>query len=228
MKYLFFIYALLFASMVIADTSAPFPIFLKTGFSSVVEFNESPSQIVLGDTRSFQVEKLNKSLAVRSNISNSQSNMFVYFNGKEPYIFILTSSDDASPTFYKKFDFPVKKVAPPKPVINYATRKRSIRIVSSVFDSKKDALNVEVLFAADSTAKISPTWEKARIRYKGKEIKPKELWSEREVVQKDSLVKARFAFLRPDIPRSLRDVSFAIPIKESNSIALLKFPMRSK
>jgi len=228
MKYLFFIYAILYGAFVCAEPLAPFPIFLKSGFSSVIEFNEAPSQVVLGDAQSFQIEKLNKSLAIRSNNPNTQSNLFVYFNGKEPYIFILTSSDDAEPTFYKKFDFPAKKIKNQRSFVKSFKRKRSISIVSSVFDSKKDTLIIEVLFSADSTSKISPIWENARIRYKTKEIKPKELWSERQVVQKDSAVKARFVFVRPDIPRNLKDVLFAIPTKESKTLVQIKFPTRSK
>lgn len=228
MKYLFFIYTLLAASLAIAEPLAPFPLFLKSGFSSVIEFNESPSQVVLGDAQGFQIEKLNKSLAIRSHVSNAQSNMFVYFNGKEPYIFILTSSDESDPTFYKKFDFPKKIVTPINPMAKPSVRKRSVVITSSVFDSKKDLLTVEVLFSADSTSKMSPVWDKTRLKYKGKEIKPKELWSERETVQKDSSVRSRFVFAKPDIPRNLKDVYFSIPTKEAKQNIQIKFPARSK
>lgn len=226
MKYLFVIYSVLYATSLLANTQAPFPLFLKSGFSSVIEFNETPSQVVLGDTQSFQIEKLNKSLAIRANNPNASSNMFVYFNGKEPYIFILTASDDAEPTFYKKMDFPKLKAPPPKPAP--ILKKKFIGITSSVFDLKKDVLIVEVLLRADSTAKITPTWEKVRLKYKNKEIKPKELWSEREVVQKDSYIKARFTFVRPDIPKNMKDVLLMIPTKESKISVQIKFQARSK
>lgn len=225
MRYLFFVYTLLYATTLLANTTAPFPLFLKTGFSSVIEFNEVPTQVVLGDSQSFQIEKLNRSLAIRTNNPNTSSNMFVYFNEKEPYVFILTSSDEAEPTFYKKMDFPKAKPLPPK-IVAPSTKKKFIGITSSHFDTKKDLLTVEVLLRADATSKITPSWERIRLKYKGKELKPKELWSEREVVQKDALVKARFSFIRPDIPKSMKDVLLIIPTKESKTASQLKFSNR--
>lgn len=228
MKFLLFIYFILYTTSLLANTSAPFPLFLKTGFSSVIEFNAIPSQVVLGDTKSFQVERLNKSLAIRSNTSEATSNLFVYFNNQEPYIFTLTSSDEAEPTFYKKFDFPdVQKKSNPQvtiPIKKVATT----RVLSAVFDRKKDALNIEIILAAPSKSKVSPEWEKTRLKVGKQEIKPNELWSEREVVQKDSSVKARFQFLKPDIPRNLGQSILNLYTKESKKPIQLKVIARSK
>lgn len=56
------LFALLIPSLATATTlnPAPFPIFLKSGFSSVVEFDDAPTRVVLGDGQSFQVEKLDR------------------------------------------------------------------------------------------------------------------------------------------------------------------------
>src|SRR5476651_1017859 len=81
----------------------PFPVFLKAGFSSVLEFEEVPVRVVLGDGQSFQVEKVERSLVVRTLSPYAASNMFVYFKDTAPRLFVLTASEDANPTYYKKF-----------------------------------------------------------------------------------------------------------------------------
>lgn len=224
MKNFIVIGTLFIGSIAFANTTAPFPLFLKSGFSSVIEFNEAPSQVVLGDTQSFQIEKLNRSLAIKCNNPNTSSNMFVYFNGKEPYIFILTSSDEAEPTYYKKFDFPEVKIPAPKP--KKVVRKKSFLVKSAKFNSKKDLLTIDVQITADASSKITPTWHKVRLLYGKKEIKPKELWSEREIIQKDSVVKARFSFLKPDLPRNLKGVILSIPTSETKAAVQIKFSGR--
>ena len=48
----------LFSSMANASDApmTPFPVFLKVGYSSILEFEETPQQVVLGDSKSFQIE----------------------------------------------------------------------------------------------------------------------------------------------------------------------------
>src|SRR4051794_22875125 len=94
-------------------SSAPFPVFLKSGFSTVLEFEEIPTRVVLGDAQSFQVEKLDKSIVIRTLAPYAVGNMFVYFRSKETQLFILSASEDAEPTYYKKFEAPT---ALPKPI----------------------------------------------------------------------------------------------------------------
>lgn len=226
MTNLIFIGILLSSSIVCAGTTAPFPLFLRSGFSSVIEFNEAPTQVVLGDSQSFQVEKLNRSLAIKCINPNTSSNLFVYFNGKEPYVFLLTASDEAEPTYYRKFDFPEK--TPPLEKPKRAALKRSFLVKSAVFSSKKDSLIVNVQINADSSEKISPLWNKARLHTGKNKIKPSVLWSEREVVQKDSSVKAKFTFLKPDVPRHLKGVVLTIPIKEQGTPVEIKLSGRLK
>lgn len=229
MKYLLFIYSILYVTSLLATTSSsPFPLFLKAGFSSVLEFEEIPTQIVLGDTQSFQVEKLNRSLVVKAVNPNTSSNMFVYFKDKTPQIFILTASDEAEPIYYKKFESTSKKDLTPQLSRKPVARKRSTTVLSTAFNDKKDSFVTEVLVSADSTASVAPNWKLVRLKFKGKEIKPKELWSERNVVQKDSQVKARFSFVKPDIPRNLKDVTLVIPLKDSRNPVTLKFVVRSR
>ena len=97
--------AILFSQMAFAMNVGPttFPVFLKEGFSSILEFEEAPTQVVLGDQNLFQIEKLNRSIIIKPLTAYATTNMFVYFKGKETKLFILTASEETEPTYYKKF-----------------------------------------------------------------------------------------------------------------------------
>lgn len=205
----------------------PFPIFLKQGFSSVLEFEEYPTQVVIGDSRSFQVEKLKKSVVIRALSPYAASNMFVYFKTKKPKLFILTSSEDANPTYYKKFEtvIPKKIKTTPRKKKKY---KRSTRLLKSSFDKRKDYLTLEIQITADSTEILKPKWNLVRLYHKKRAIAPFKLWSERKTVQKDSKVKARFIFAKPNVPRNLKNVSLIIPLKGHLNPVVLPMPTRLK
>ena len=97
-----FLFVLLYSTQLLADPipAVPFPVFLRQGFSSVLEFEEAPTRVVLGDTQNFQVEKLDKSLILKTLVPYATTNMFAYFREKDPKIFILTASeDDVRPDF---------------------------------------------------------------------------------------------------------------------------------
>ncbi len=194
--------------------TTPLPISLKFGYSSVLEFDEVPTQVVLGDPRSFQVEKLKHSIVVRPLVDEYTTNMFVYFRKQNPRLFILTVNSDVEPTLYKKFES--MKLIAEKKMKKVARQKRYQRkttIRNSYFDKNKDFLTVEIAMSADSKASIKPLWEKTRLRYKAELLKPEKLWAERQIVQKDSLVKARFVFKRPDLPRNLANTDLLIPLE---------------
>jgi hypothetical protein len=135
--------------------------------------------------------------------------MFVYFKSKAPRLFVLNAAEDAEPTYYKKFE----TIKPPAPKSKPVTRLKSAAYLkSSNFDKKKDHLVVEIAISADNTSKIIPDWNKVRLSYKDLKIEPKSIWSERKEVQKDSAIKARFVFLRPNIPKDLRGTNLIVPI----------------
>lgn len=188
----------------------PIPIFLKSGFSSILEFDEVPIRVVLGDPQSFQVEKLERSLAIKALAFEATSNMFVYFKSIPPKLFILRASDDIEPSYYKKFDTLVVP-KPPKEILTLKKQNLTTKIISAVFDSKKDYLIVEfVVFAG--RRRLLPHWNQARLTFSGKAFSPVKLWSERKDVQKDTQVRARFIFYRPNIPKDLLKVSLIIPL----------------
>ena len=201
----------LFANASISPT--PFPVFLKEGFSSILEFEESPTQVVLGDQNLFQVEKLGRSIVIKPLIPYATTNMFVYFKTKETRLFILTASDDNEPTYFKKFT----TVVPPKPVSSVKAVSirsgRSALVKNSSFDKKKDYLTVDFEISADSKSKIIPDWDRIRLKYKDRHIEPSKVWSERREVQRDSKIKARLIFTKPNIPLDLKGVSMMIPVK---------------
>jgi hypothetical protein len=205
---------LLLPSFAVATTTslAPTPIFLKAGFSAVLEFDDTPTRIVLGDAQSFQVEKLDKSLAVRSLVPYATTNMFVYFKARDPRLFILTASEDAEPTFYRKFVAMANVVTPAKEPLKPVQPKQSVRVLSAKFDGKKDYLTVELEVRANSSGPVKPNWNLARLSYARSTVKPLKLWAERQEVQKDSVVKARFVFAKPNISKNLSGVNLILPV----------------
>lgn len=214
MRYFLAVY--LFASISLGDVPvlAPFPIFLRAGFSTVLEFEEAPTRVVIGDTQNFQIEKLDKSLVVKTLAPFATTNMFVYFKGKETKVFIITASEDAEPTYYRKF---AEVVLPPQPKVAKTSAvivvpKRGLKVISAKFDAKKDYLTVEVNISANSNAGLRPNWELVRLSEGTKSITPMKLWSERKEVQKDSQIRARFIFVKPNVARNLKGVSLVVPV----------------
>lgn len=213
----------IFISQAVAATSlgpVPFPVFLKEGFSSVLEFEEQPTQVVLGDQNQFQVERLNKSVVIKPLSSDAATNMFVYFKTKEPRLFLLKASDDVEPTFYKKFA-PVMS-APASPAVSKPVQSRplspGIHITKVAFDKKKDYLTVDFQIAADSSGKLNPAWDQLKLKIRDRQLGPSKLWSERREVQSNSSIKARLIFTKPDLPPDLSAVSLLIPLKDSKRV----------
>ena len=194
------------------------PLFLKLGFSSVVEFDEDPEKIILGDSQSFQVEKSNKSLVIRSLTNYASSNLFVYFKKHSTQIFSLTSDEDANPTLLKKIylnDLVINAVAPKESKIE-AKKKyiESVKLTKKEFSKAKDYLTLDYVITAGSSSKLEPTWKKIRLRCGKIEIPTYKTWSEREVMQKDTEMKARVIFLRPNIGNDLKKCFLDIPVKD--------------
>ena len=215
MKWLIIIFSQITFAANVSPTT--FPVFLREGFSSILEFEESPTQVVLGDQNLFLVERLGKSIVIKPLTPYATTNMFVYFKAKDTKLFILTASEEAEPTFYKKFDSiisePVEIVKIAKVVRKYP---KGILITSSSYDSKKDYLTVDFIVSADSSGKISPNWDLIRLKYKDKIISPSKLWSERREAQRDSQVNARLIFTKPNVPGDLKGVSIVVPSKKNS------------
>lgn len=207
---------ILISQMALATDISPttFPVFLKEGFSSILEFEEAPSQVVLGDQNLFQVEKLGRSIVLKPLTAYATTNMFVYFKNKDTKLFILTASEEAEPTYYKKFS-DLKPPEPAKPLTAVPKRKfaREVRLTKSDFDKKKDFLTIDLEISADSAGKLAPSWDLIRLKYKDHTLSPSKLWSERREVQRDSSMKARLIFMKPNVPADLKDTSVIVPIK---------------
>jgi hypothetical protein len=193
----------------------PFPIFLRAGFSTVLDFDEAPSKVVLGDTQTFQIEKLGKSLVIKTLVPFATTNLFVYFKQREPKVYLLTASEEAEPTYYKKFS----EVVPPKPapVKSPPARvskvsQRGAQLVSAKFDSKKDYLTIEILISADSKGTIRPAWNLVRLMKGNIALAPRKLWAERRDIQRDSRATARFIFAKPNISRDLKTSLIVVPL----------------
>ncbi len=191
----------------------PFPVFLRAGYSSILEFENSPVRVVLGDSQSFQIERLEKSIVIKTLAPYASTNLFVYFKDSATRLFVLTASEDAQPTYYKKFETP----APPKnsqaTTVSRTPLPRAAWLRSAKFDLKKDYLTVEAEISADSAAVVRPNWPLVRLREGSRTLAPIQLWSERKDVQRDSKVRCRFIFAKPNVKRTLDGVSLVIPLE---------------
>lgn len=199
-----------------AEASLPptsFPLFLRQGFSCVLEFDSVPKRVVIGDLQSFQVEKMEKSLVVRSLVAYASSNMFVYFESGDPRLFVLTASEDAQPTLFQKFEsikVPEKKI---EAKVTARVGQEGIQLISAKFNAQKDYLTVDARITAGSAAAIKPTWELVRLKSGDATAAPIKTWAERKEIQKDANLKARFIFAKPNVRKDLKDVKLILPIQ---------------
>jgi hypothetical protein len=209
-----FLFIILFSSAIASIGPSSFPVFLKEGFSSILEFEEAPTQVVLGDQNLFQVERLNKSIIIKPLSSYATTNMFIYFKTKQPRLILLRASEEAEPTFYKKFESVVPKL-PEKPKVIMPTKyPRGLHLKSKNVDAKKDYVTLDIVIASNSSGKVIPNWDLIRMKHKDSEIRPTKLWSERREVQRDSFLKVRLIFIKPNVPENFKDVSLIVPIKD--------------
>jgi hypothetical protein len=202
-----------------------FPIFLKMGFSSIIDFSEMPIRIVLGDSQSFQIEKMDKSLVLRTLVSYSTTNMFVYFKDAPPQIFTLTADEDANPTIYRKFEvIHTAKTVEQKSVLKnskISKLKRGSFLTEAFWNKEKDYLTIDGFINADSDSILLPKWDLVRLAEGEKRISPFKVWSARKDIQKDSSVKFRFIFLRPNVDKDLKKNIVIIPLQgKSESLHL--------
>lgn len=192
----------------------PLPIFLKAGFSSVIEFDEPPIRVVLGDTQLFQVERVERSLVVRTLAPYAVTNLFVYFREASPKLFVLTASEDAEPSYLLKIvTKELPKLTKAAPVFERSIKMAGVRILRQEFDSKKDYLTLGFQIAADSSEPLKPNWDLVRLRFGKNILTPSKLWAERKDVQRDSRVNARLVFAKPNLPRDLTEVSLVVPLQ---------------
>ncbi len=191
------------------------PIFVKPGFSSVLEFPSTPTQAVIGDANLFQIERLNRSLVIKSLVLEGQSNLLVYFQSGPPKSFILTASEKSEPTFYKKIG--VSVIASPRTRGVAERNYRATQVISKSFDAKKDYLTIEYILVSASGSKAKPDWENIYLKMKDKKTRSHSSWSERKEVQRDTSVRAKVVFQTPDVPRSLAGVSLVLPMLEGGS-----------
>jgi hypothetical protein len=200
-----------------------FPVFTKQGYSSVLEFESPPLQVVIGDKESFQVERMGNSLAIRPLVSEGATNLIVYFSKSEPVLFLLKASDEAEPLLYKKIEkgvsSPVSKASPsPRP----SSIPTSTKVTYARFTAKHDFLVVKAFLVAGKE-RLAIDWSQVHLGFKDKQIKPSSLWAERQEVAQGTSASSRFIFPKPDVPSNLAGVSLVLPLKNSPSKITLKF-----
>ncbi len=211
-----------FSAFASTTNEASFPVFLKIGFSSIIDFNEMPLRVVLGDSQGFQIEKMDKSLVLRTLVPYATTNMFVYFKDAPPQIFTLTADEDANPTVYRKLEVirPIK-VVEQKPSSKTVRLKKGAYLSAASWDKEKDYLTIDGYINADSNAIILPKWDLIRLAAGDKRISPFKVWSARKEIQRDSSVKFRLIFMRPNINKDLNKNFVIIPLQgKSESLHL--------
>ena len=224
------LFFLLFSNLAIAVNLPPIssPIFLKEGFSSILQFDEAPREVVLGDQKAFFVQKLSDSLVIKPLMPNAVSDMFVYFPDEPPRLFVLTANNHNAPTFFKEFTsihapptgfmrpkFGRSRIAPARALRVY---RQMLRVLSAKFSSKKSYLTISAVITANRFRRLKPEWKSVHLEYQGRIILPKKLWSERREIEKDSSIRCRFIFLKPNLSRSMRLVNLVIPLSDKHSL----------
>lgn len=213
MKGLLFSLLLLSVPAEASQSPTSFPLFLRQGFSCVLEFDSAPKRVVIGDLQSFQVEKMEKSLVVRSLVAYASSNMFVYFETGDPRLFVLTASEDAEPTLFQKFEsikLPEKKVEVPK--VSAKAIQEGIQLTSAKFNAQKDYLTVDARITAGSSGVIKPNWDLVRLKGGEVTVAPIKIWAERKEIQRDASLKVRFIFAKPNVRKDLKAVKLILPL----------------
>lgn len=222
MRILIILQLFYFSAFANTTNEASFPVFLKIGFSSIIDFNEMPLRVVLGDSQGFQIEKMDKSLVLRTLVPYATTNMFVYFKDAPPQIFTLTADEDANPTVYRKLEVirPIK-VVEQKPSSKTVRLKKGAYLSTASWDKEKDYLTIDGYINADSNVIILPKWDLIRLAVGDKKISPFKVWSARKEIQKDSSVKFRLIFMRPNINKDLNKNFVIIPLQgKSESLHL--------
>lgn len=209
------------------------PVFLKLGFSSVIEFNIEPEKIIIGDSQNFQVEKTNKSLVIRCLRPYASSNLFVYFKKHPTQIYSLTADEEAIPTLLKKIvltDSVLKTESNSTTVTKTSDikiKKYTDRLIlkKTEFSRAKNYLTIDFFITASSDNKLLPNWKKIILKCGKTELPTYKTWGERQEIQKDTEIKARVIFLRPNIGSSLSSSKcvLVVPLKNANSNLKLEF-----
>lgn len=204
------LFVFVFTSVAVADP-APYPIFLKPGFSSVLEFDKAPSKVVLGDAEAFQIERLESSIVIRPKTDDAVTNLFVYFEKVPPKMFLLRSSSEADPALYRKF----QAAAPPRgaesPGSSKAPRRASaIRSVS--VDPKKEFVLIEAEFIGTGRSALRPSWNSAKLKIGRNSIAPTKTWVERREIPPGAAVRARFTFEHDRVPEGANGSMLVIPM----------------
>ena len=200
-----------------AETSLPIstPIFLKQGFSTVLEFREAPTKVVLGDATSFQIEKLDASIAIKPLAPYATTDMLVYFKKETMRLFILSAADEAVPTLFKSYKenaIPASSNHNPSRVVGIVRNLKlqtGLELIAVMSDKKKDYVTVD-FWVSSSEERLIPEWNSLRLNVGPNISKPSKVWSERREVQIGTSVKARAIFTRPDL--SLTNASLSLPL----------------
>lgn len=200
-----------------AEVSLPtsIPIFLKQGFSTVLEFREAPTKVVLGDATSFQVEKLDTSIAIKPLAPYATTNMLVYFKNEPMRIFILSAAEEAEPTLFKSFKQNAISISStPNPSRSVSTvrvpkTQTGLTLIAVISDKKKDYVTVD-FWVSSSGGKLIPDWNLVRLNFGSNVSKPSKVWSERREVQSGTHVKARAIFSRPNL--QMKNAMLILPL----------------
>jgi len=214
MKIIVILQLFCFSTFSMPTSEGAFPVFLKIGFSSILEFDEVPIRIVLGDSQSFQIEKMERSLVIRTLVPYGITNMFVYFNKSSQQIFTLTADEDANPTVYRRIES-LKPIKTAEKKLTYKSKKqkKGAYFSSLSWDKEKDYLTIDGLISSDEESILIPKWDLIRLTSNSNKIVPYKVWSARKSIQKDSTVKFRLVFLRPNIEKDLKKSFIVIPLE---------------
>ena len=225
--FLSFILALSSLNVFSGDKKEPLKtININENLSTIVEFNQEPEALVIGNKKAFHVEKLQKRLVINSTLKAPQnSNLFVLFKGEKMAFLYLISNPGLSHNDFVKIDYPkvtlAKKPIKIKKKRIKKKRKRStwgkihIKAYRAVFSHKKDYLEIRLKISNGLKHRITPALSFTTIKSGKKYITPDKVFSERKTIASGSYTYVKLIFLRPDLPGKEKRFQINIPIKET-------------
>lgn len=199
----------------VAGPVAPLPVFLKFGFSSVLDFESSPKRVVIGDPLNFQVERAGNSIVMRPLATSAVTNLFVYFEKGEPRQFVLTASEDAEPSMYRKIEreavLPVVASKPKTQSAKAPLRAKYRKVSPTEFE-------VSLVISGNSARLIDPSWPKIFLQIGGSKKKPIKIWAADRLIRPKNSVAVKLSFEGEVSASALKDANVVVPTKSGNQL----------
>lgn len=208
-------------------------IYLKPGRSSVIQFNEAPVGIILGNPKAFQAERYGSNLVLRSNVASASTNLFVLFKKSDLKSFDLHCDPELKQTSVLKVDYPelvqtsntdtfkpIQQTMPKDDILKLPRNQLFLRVMSASWTKHKDYLNITVRITNTHDHRKTLGWKYASLKKGDKFIVPAAVRARRAEVAPNEQIYTKLEYKRPDVPADLKDIKLVLPVKDSDRIEI--------